>query len=181
MKRLFLALRLDDITRHCISGLGSQVPQSRPVPEEQLHLTVRFIGDVEGTMFRDIKERLHELSAPAVSIEIQGVGHFPPRGNPRVLWAGVKPHGELMVLRNRVNTILRTCGIPPESRKYHPHITLARLKHSSAKRVAQFLTQHSLLHVPPVRIQRLTLYSSTLSPKGAIHTVEEEYLLDLKG
>ena len=177
MKRIFLALRLDDSSRLMISGLAQQVPGARLVPSEQLHLTVRFIGEVEGSLYRDVRERLHELSASPVPLQIEGVGHFPPRGKPRVLWAGVRSSSELLLLRNKVNWILRQCGIEPEPRKYHPHVTLARLKNSSSHRVAQFLSQHSLLKTPSFTVKNLTLYSSLLTAKGAVHTIEMEYPL----
>ncbi len=177
MKRIFLALRLDDLTRALLSGLGAQVPGARPVSEDQVHLTLRFIGDVDGATFRDIRAGLGELPAPPVILSISGVGHFPPRGRPRILWAGVKPSAELAGLRNKVNNILRNCGISPEERKYHPHITLARLKNTSPHRVARFLSQNSTLSTPPCTVNQLTLFSSTLSPKGAVHTIEDEYPL----
>lgn len=180
MKRIFLALRLDDITRALISGLGGQAPGARPVTADQLHLTLRFIGDVDGTTFEDIREQLRELSAPPISFSISGVGHFPPRGQPRVLWAGVEPCGELIILRNKVNRILKLCGISPEQRKFHPHITLARLKNSSPHRVARFLSLNSLLRTPPLTVRQLTLFSSILVPKGAVHTIEEEYPLQME-
>jgi 2'-5' RNA ligase len=179
MKRIFLALRIDDITRALLSGLGGQVSGARPVADDQLHLTLRFIGDVDGATFLDIREQLWELSAKPILLSICGVGHFPPRGKPRILWAGVEPSGELIILRNKVNRILSLCNISPEQRKYHPHITLARLKTSSPHRVAQFLCQNSLLRTPAFTVDQLTLFSSILSPKGAVHTIEEEYpLLD---
>ena len=180
MTRIFLALRLDDITRALISGLGGQVPGARPVPADQLHLTLRFVGDVDGATFQDIREQLRELSAPPISLSISGVGHFPPRGQPRVLWAGVEPSGELIILRNKVNRILKLCDISPEQRKFHPHITLARLKNSSPHRVARFLAQNSLLRTPLLTVRQLTLFSSILSPKGAVHTIEEEYPLQME-
>ena len=179
MKRIFLALRLDDLTRALLSGLGGQVSGARPVTAEQFHLTLRFIGDVDGTTFRDIREQLRELSAPPISLSISGVGHFPPRGQPRVLWAGIEPSGELIILRNKVNRILSLCGIPPEGRKFHAHVTLARLKNSSPHRVARFLSHNSLLRSPPFSVRQLTLFSSILSPKGAVHTIEEEYPLKI--
>lgn len=178
MKRIFLALRIDDITRALLSGLGGQVSGARPVADDQLHLTLRFIGDVDGTTFRDIREQLWDLSAKPISLSICGVGHFPPRGNPRILWAGVEPSGELIILRNKVNRILSLCDIAPEPRKYHPHITLARLKTSSPHRVAQFLSQNSLLSTPAFTVDQLSLFSSILTPKGAMHTIEEEYPLE---
>ncbi len=177
MKRIFLALRLDTLTCALLSGLGSEVPGSHPVPQEQLHLTLRFIGDIEGTTFRDIRERLWDLPAPPITLSVTGVGHFPPRGKPRILWAGIKPSVELIGLRNRLNPILRECGITPEQRKYHPHVTLARLKNSSPHRVARFLSQNSMLSTPPFTVHQLTLFSSILTPKGAVHTIEEEYPL----
>ena len=180
MKRIFLALRLNDTSRIMISGLARQVPGARLVPSEQMHLTIRFIGEVEGALFRDVLERLQELSAAPVSLQIEGVGHFPPRGKPRVLWAGVTSSTELLLLRNKVNSILRQCGIEPETRKYHPHVTLARLKNSSSHRVAQFLSQHSLLKTPSFMANTLTLYSSVLTSKGAVHTIEQEYPLQLE-
>ena len=179
MKRIFLALQLDDSSRIMISTLARQVPGARLIPSEQLHLTIRFIGEVEGALFQDIRERLHELSASPVPLQIKGVGHFPPRGKPRVLWAGVTASSELILLRNKVNRILKQCGIEPETRKYHPHVTLARLKNSSSHRVAQFLSQHSLLETPPFMVNNLTLYSSLLTSKGAVHTIEQEYPLQL--
>ncbi len=177
MKRIFLALRLDDFTRVLLSGLGGQVPGARPVAEDQLHLTLRFIGDVDGATFQDIREGLWQLPAPPVVLSVNGVGHFPPRGKPRILWAGIASSAELIGLRNRVNHILRECGISPEGRKYHPHITLARLKNSSPHRVARFLSQNSMLSTPPCTVHQLTLFSSILSTKGAVHTIEDEYPL----
>jgi len=177
MKRIFLALRLEDTTRTLLSGLGSQIAGSRPVADDQLHLTLRFIGDVDGVTFDDIWEQLWEISASPVSLAIRGVGHFPPRGRPRTLWAGIEPSGELLILRNKINRILRRCNVLPEQRKFHPHITLARLKNSSPHRVARFLSQNSLLKSPPFTVGQFTLYSSVLSPKGAVHTIEQEYPL----
>lgn len=177
MTRIFLALRLDEQTRILLSGLGSQVEGAKLVADEQRHLTIRFIGEVDGTTLLDIREQLRGLSAPPISLSICGVGHFPPRGKPRVLWTGIEPSAELMILRNRVNHILRCCSIPVEKRKFHPHITLARLKNSSTHRVAQFLSQNSGLKLPPLTVHQVTLFSSILSPKGAKHFVEDEYPL----
>ena len=82
-----------------------------------------------------------------------------------------------MILRNKVNYLLRLCGVEPERRKFHPHITLARLKNSSPERVAAFLQTNALLHSPSIVIDRITLYSSRLQPDGAVHLVEGVYPL----
>ena len=179
MIRLFLALDIDPLAKTLIGELGRSVPGARTTPPEQLHLTLRFIGEVEGTMFHDIRERLSELSAPPLALTISGVGHFPPRGIPRVIWAGIKPSTELLKLRNAINRLLFECGLPPEKRKFHPHITLARFKKSSPGRVAQFLSENSNLEVPQFIVNEVTLYSSKLTSKGAIHTVESRYPLSV--
>jgi 2'-5' RNA ligase len=177
MKRIFLALRLNEIAISLLKNLGGTAPGARPVPAEQIHLTMRFIGEVDGTVFKDIRERLLDLDSPVVTLAVKGVGHFPPRGAPRVLWAGIAPSAELMMLRNRINSLLRQCGIDHDPRKFHPHVTLARLKNTSAAKVAKFLTENHDLAVPPFRVNELTLFSSILSSKGAVHNVENRYPL----
>ena len=177
MKRIFTALQLNSISRRLLYGCGSHMPGARAVPEEQLHLTLRFIGEVDGTTFLDLKDILGTIQARPVVISIKGVGHFPPRGKPKVLWAGVEPTAELLILRNKVNSALRRVGIEPEKRKFHPHITLARLNNSPLNRVGQFLTDNSLLEIPPFMVDTLTLYSSKLTHKGPIHNIEAQYQL----
>ncbi len=177
MIRLFVALQPDSTTRFLLSSLGKSIPGARPVPQEQIHLTVRFIGDVDGALYHDIKENLAAVKAAPIDLFIKGVGHFPPRGRPRVIWAGAEPAGDIIILRNKVNRALMECGVSPETRKFHPHITLARLNDSPAGKVAHFLAGNSLLQSPPVRIDKITLYSSNLTPRGALHTCECEYPL----
>lgn len=177
MKRIFLGICLNDTARNGLTGLGSTVPGARAVPAAQLHLTIRFIGDVEGGLLRDIQENLQAINLPSPVISIKGVGHFPPRGNPKILWAGVQHTPDLILLRNRVNTILNQCGLESEQRKFHPHITLARLKNSSPGRIARFLAENHSLELPPFQASHLTLFSSILSPKGALHTIESEFPL----
>jgi len=177
MIRLFVAIEIDPQIRRRLSSLGATLPGARAVPAEQIHLTLRFIGEVEANLFHDVRERLHELQSQPLSLCIEGTGHFPPRGTPRVLWAGVRPAGDVMILRNRVNTVLSTCGIEPERRKFSPHITVARLKNSPPKRVADFLAGNALLKSPPFTVDRVNLYSSRLSAEGAIHRIEGSYPL----
>jgi 2'-5' RNA ligase len=178
MIRLFVALDLDTGSRSLLSRLAQSIPGARPVVEEQLHLTIRFIGEVDGGLYHDIRENLGTVKAAPIRLAVKGVGHFPPRGKPRVIWAGVEPAGDIIILRNKVNRALLECGVALETRKFHPHITLARLNNVPAGKIVHFLTGNSLLQSPPVVINTLTLYSSNLTPRGALHTIEAEYLLD---
>lgn len=177
MIRLFVALPLERQYRLKLAKLGQTIHGARAVPEHQIHLTLRFIGDVTGQQAKEIKDALTEVEHPAISLSIKGVDHFPPRGNPRVIWAGVEPVTDITRLRNKINKALKLCNIEPEQRKYHPHITLARLKNSSPARVAHFLEVNALLQSPPFMAEKFHLYSSQLSHDGARHTLEQEYIL----
>jgi RNA 2',3'-cyclic 3'-phosphodiesterase len=177
MIRTFIALQLEASIRSRLSELARTIPGARPVPPEQIHLTLRFIGDIDGILFQDIKEGLSEIAAATLTLSIRGVGHFPPRGAPRVIWAGVEPAAALTGLRSGINRVLTEFGIPGEERRYHPHITFARLNNSPIGRIADFLAGNSLLHSPPCAIESFTLFSSTLSEKGAIHRIEADYPL----
>ncbi|WP_457576147.1 RNA 2',3'-cyclic phosphodiesterase [Desulfomarina sp.] len=177
MKRIFIAVDLPENIRKGLTGLGSSLPRARTVPPDQLHLTVKFIGEVEGGILLDIQECLQEtaLKQTGFAIRLKGVGVFPPRSTPRVLWAGVKPKEPLTLLRNRMERTLKKIGVPEENRKYSPHITLARLKNCPIQRLQQFLAANSFLESPEFSVNGFSLYSSRLTPKGAIHTLLQRY------
>ncbi len=181
MIRLFIAIDLPPPIRHILHSMGRGIPNARPVKEEQIHLTLRFIGDVEGSIFKDIRESLASVAIHPFSISVKGVGHFPPRGKPRVIWAGVQPTEQLIQMRNRIETQLAGCGIEPERRKFMPHITLARLKNTPAKRLGEFLAGNSFFETEMFPVLHFNLYSSKLTQKGAIHTIERSYSLETSG
>jgi RNA 2',3'-cyclic 3'-phosphodiesterase len=180
MIRLFVAIDLPAPIRSMLNVIGQGIPGSRPVSEDQIHLTLRFIGEVEGGMAKDIHEALADVHAVPFSLRVQGVGFFPPRGMPRVLWAGLPQLNELIVLRNRIERQLVSCGLPPEQRKFAPHITIARLKDSPLRRVGEFLAGNALFQTDGFPVDRFFLYSSRLTKNGAIHAVEQEYPLTLQ-
>jgi len=100
MIRLFIAIDIPENIRREIEGLGRGIANSRPVPAEQLHLTLKFIGEVEGSRLLDIQESLQGIRLPKFPLSLQGVGTFPPRGTPRILWAGVDRVERTVGLRN---------------------------------------------------------------------------------
>ena len=153
------------------------IPGARWIALDQLHLTVRFIGDVDGALFLDIKTALAETNISPFNIQMKGVGHFPPRGAPRVIWAGLDKSEPLLLLRKKIDAALLKIGVTPEKRKFSPHITLARLKNTPPQKVANFLSGNSLFSQEPFQVDDFKLYSSTLTPKGAIHKVERIYSL----
>jgi 2'-5' RNA ligase len=175
--RLFIAVDLPTPIHQEILGLGQSIPGSRPVPEEQLHLTLKFIGEVDGAMALDIGEALATIEHPAMQMALRGVGCFPPRGEPRVLWVGLASKESVITLRNKVEKKLADIGIAREKKKFAPHFTIARLKAAPIQRVQQFLAGNNLLQSSTFTIDSFHLYKSQLTTKGAIHTQLQSYPL----
>jgi 2'-5' RNA ligase len=148
------------------------------VDSEQIHLTLRFIGDTDSTVFKDVREALTEVHCEPFSMQLEGVGFFPPRGKPRVVWVGVRKNQLLLQLHNRVESVLVRAGFAPEGRKYSPHITLARLKNTPVSKVGDYLTHYSMFMTEEFQVNEFLLYSSVLNSKGAKHYVEDGYLLN---
>ncbi len=177
MHRLFVAIDPPAPIKKRLQQLCFGVPGARWVDPEQLHLTLRFIGPVEGGLMAEIKEALASIEAPPFVMRLQGIGHFPPRQSPRVLWVGVEKNPDLLQLRNKVESTLVRLGLPPEKRKFAPHITLARLKNTPAGRVGNFIAANGPFETGSFPVQEFSLYSSSLTPKGAIHRREATFPL----
>ena len=177
MPRLFIAVDLPEIIIENLESMAFGIPGAKWVAPEQLHLTVRFIGEVDGAVFRDIRDILNEISFASFSLQLKGVGYFPPRGAPRVLWVGLEKSEPLQLLRKKIDAALIRVRVGPEGRKFSPHITLARLKNSPVQKIANFLSGNGLFSQEPFQVEDFKLYSSVLSPKGAFHKVERVYPL----
>ncbi|MEW6051839.1 MAG: RNA 2',3'-cyclic phosphodiesterase [Candidatus Zixiibacteriota bacterium] len=180
MYRLFVAVDLPEDVKQHLGAISCGVPGARWMEPAQLHLTIRFIGEVDGGVFRDILDSLREVQAHAFDLTLKGVGFFPPRGVPETIWVGVEKSEPLKLLRSRVEAALARAGVDRDSRKFAPHVAIARLKEPHVGRVAGYLTEYGLFRVEPFQVAAFTLYSSSLSSSGAIHQVEEEYPLNGK-
>jgi 2'-5' RNA ligase len=175
MIRLFVAIPLPETVRDQLAGLCAGVRGARWNPPENMHLTLRFIGEVEEPSFADIAGVLSMIEARAFPLRFRGVGQFGDRRRARVLWAGVAGSEPLRALRGRIEGLLQRAGIAPEGRRYSPHVTLARLKATRPAHVAPFLAAHGGFESTAFQADRFILYSSHLGQAGAIHTAEAEY------
>ena len=176
MIRLFVALALPDDVAQGLLGLQSGVPGARWSSREQLHLTLRFIGEVDEPAAGEIDEALASISAPRFVLELKGVGAFGGK-NPRALWAGAAPNEALIHLQRKIESAIQRLGFPAEERKYTPHVTLARLRATPAGRVMDYIADHALYASGRFEITTFALFSSRLTSNGSIYVVEREYPL----
>ncbi len=177
MPRLFVAIDFPEAVRDRLATLAGGVPGARWVPSEQFHLTLRFIGEVDHGQLDDIVEALAGIEAREFPVRIKGVGHFPPRGAPRVLWAGIEDGDGPARLHGKIEAALARLGVAPDRRKFFPHVTLARLRDAPLGRVRDFLARHADFASEPVAVSAFHLYSSLLGAGGAVHRIEASYAL----
>lgn len=182
MPRLFVAIDLPDIQKNRLHEICRGIPGTRWLPPNQLHLTLRFIGEVDSGLFQAIRDGLSGADLSPVTCHLRGIGCFPARGRPRVVWAGVSSEATgLTTMQNRIEQDLRRLGARSEDRPFTPHITLARLKDPPREAVSAFLSRNAEFHGGPFTVNAFHLYSSTLTPKGAIHTMERSYCCQVSG
>ncbi|MBD3346325.1 MAG: RNA 2',3'-cyclic phosphodiesterase [Chitinivibrionales bacterium] len=178
MYRLFIALDFSDDVKEAIAGICFGIPHVRWMPADQIHLTLRFIGEVDKHLFEEIKSALYSVHATKFKLSLKGTGYFPPRRDPRVLWVGVENNELLLQLFNRIEQALHSVGCEPEKRKFHPHITIGRLKEKvPSSKVMPFVVNNALFSVPDIAVDQFFLYSSNLTREEAIHTKQESYSL----
>ena len=174
--RLFVALPIPDAVAQGLLLMQGGVPGARWQAREQLHLTLRFIGEVDGRDARALDDALAGIDAPAFDLQLHGVGQF---GNkqPHSLWAASRPNDLLDHLQRKVDTAIRRVGQPQDVHKFSPHVTLGRLRHPDLDKVREWLVTHALTTSPEFAVDRFCLYSSKLTSDGSIYRVEQDYPL----
>jgi 2'-5' RNA ligase len=176
--RLFVALRpprpIRDLLRAAMHGISA----ARWQDDDQLHLTMRFIGEVDRHRAEDIAAALGAIHAPAISARIAGVGLFDRRRAPHMIWAGVEPLAPLAALKRKVDQSLARVGVTAETRAFMPHITLARLNRSVGP-VAPFLALHNDLASPSFVFDHVVLYESEMGRGGSRYHPVARFRLDV--
>lgn len=171
--RLFVALELLESAKAALATCCSGLKDVRWIQPSNMHLTLKFIGEVEAAQAEKIKQALGAVRAAPFAFSLSGVGHFPPRGKPRVLWAGVKAPPALATLAGAVEAALIPFGLPRDEHAFSPHITLARLKYPpSAEALRGWLEGHADFKTEPLTVNGFVLFSSTLTSAGAVYRKE---------
>ena len=172
-KRLFVAIDLPDSARQLLAGLDPHVRAVRWTERDQMHLTLGFFGDVPKDVELKLQEKLSAIEFGAFFLPVNGVGVFPSKGMPKIIWIGVgKAHPHLFQIHKRVQESALSAGIEPELRPWHPHITIARCRDVSAQSLRKFLQSNAAFDAGMFRVDAFHLYSSKLTPAGPIHSRE---------
>ncbi|MXO95907.1 RNA 2',3'-cyclic phosphodiesterase [Erythrobacter aquimaris] len=167
--RLFVGLRPPASHRDQLIDRMQGVDEARWQDDEQLHLTLRYIGDVETHQADDLAEQLGSIDFQPFDLTVSSTGFFERKGHLRALWAGVEQSEALIRLQRKVERMCQAVGFEAEGRKFLPHITLARLNSASGPANA-FLSATSTLRLEPWTVQEFVLYESELHPEGSIYT-----------
>ena len=176
MPRLFVALRPSRRQRGALLALTSGVPGARWQDDEQLHVTLRFLGEVDRHVAADVDAALAQVSAPPVPIALRSVGCFERVGRPESLWAGVAPDPALLQLHRAIDRAMVRVGLPPEKRAYRPHVTLARCGRRGCP-ADDWLARYAGLSLPAEAVGDFLLVESTLGGEGARYETVARYLL----
>ena len=176
MPRLFTGLEIPPDVAMSLSMLRGGLPGARWIDAENYHVTLRFIGDVDDGTARDIAAMLDQIRRRAFELHFDGIDSFGGR-RPRAVVASVAPSQALIELQAEQERMMQRIGLDPEGRKYTPHVTIARLRESSSRDVANYLATRGLFRTPSFQLSCFVLYSSRASIGGGPYVVEESYPL----
>lgn len=183
--RLFIAVNVDPALRPALAAIQGKLKATRApvswVKPENLHFTLKFLGEVSEAHLPPLRDAIRRtgVGVRPFSLSLAGVGRFPPKGRPRVIWVGVEQGAdEMEKLRERIDEILLPLGFPREDRPFRPHLTLGRVKSGGRlDPLADGLRSAAVDRVGQMEVERVELMQSQLHPAGAIYTSLEGVVL----
>jgi 2'-5' RNA ligase len=167
MIRLFAALAIPFEVAEALARRQQGLPGARWSRLEDLHVTLRYFGEVDEARAADLDAALAAVAMESFEVELAGVGAFGAADRVRAVWAGVPESEPLRRLAAKCESVARRCGLKAEARAFRPHVTLAYLKRAPEPRVAAWVQGHNLLRSPPWRARAFHLYSSWRPAEGA--------------
>ncbi|MBA15831.1 MAG: RNA 2',3'-cyclic phosphodiesterase [Sphingomonas sp.] len=176
MQRLFVGFRPPLMVREALRRTMGGIPGARWQSDDQLHVTLRFIGEVAPHVADDIALALAAIRFPPFEVAVEGVGAFDKRGRTNAVWAGIRPRDAATALHKKVDQALVRIGLASEHRAYLPHVTLARMG-GSAGAPDRWLADHAGLAIPAFPVTHFLLFESRLGSEGASYDAIERYAL----
>jgi 2'-5' RNA ligase len=176
MPRIFTGLEIPAEISQSLAMLRGGLPGARWIDPENYHVTLRFIGDVDDATALEVASLLGRVRRTAFELQFDALSSFGGR-RPRAVIAALAPTPALMELQSEHERLMQRVGLEPEGRKYTPHVTLARLRDSSSRQVAEYLATRALVRAPPFHVSRFVLFSARASVGGGPYVVEAAYPL----
>jgi 2'-5' RNA ligase len=176
MPRLFTGVEIPSDIGQALGMLRGGLPGARWITPENYHLTLRFIGDVDDVIAHDVASMLGRVRRGAFDLHLEGLTSFGGR-KPRAVVATIAAAQPLLEVQAEQERLMQRIGLEPEGRKYLPHVTLARLRTSSNRDVAEYLSARGLFRTAAFRVSRFVLFSSRASVGGGPYVVEASYPL----
>jgi len=176
MPRLFTGLEIPAEIGQTLSNLRGGLPGARWIDPEDYHVTLRFIGDIDGIAANEIASMLFRVNRKPFDVTLQGLSSFGGR-KPRAVVASVVPSRPLIELQAELERLMQRIGLDPEGRKFTPHVTLARLRDASNQDVADYLSVRGYFPTTVFTASRFVLFSSRASTGGGPYVVEDSYAL----
>lgn len=176
MPRLFTGLEIPAEVGQTLSNLRGGLPGARWIDPENYHVTLRFVGDIDGVTANEIASMLFRVDRKPFEVKVQGLQSFGGR-KPRAVVATIAPSKPLMELQAELERMMQRIGLNPEGRKYIPHVTLARLHDASDQDVADYLSLRGYFPSKVFTAERFVLFSSRASTGGGPYVVEDSYEL----
>jgi len=176
--RLFVALALPDEIRWQLRLIcGGLAGAGRWVSPENLHITLRFLGQVDGRDAHYVDAALAGIRAPRFPLRLKGVDAFTSGQRVKAVYAAVEKQPALQHLHDKVESAVVRAGLPPEGQKYTPHVTLTRPKDAPLGKLQHYLAEHSLFKTEPFEVTHFTLYSSEMGSEQSVYTALQSYAL----
>jgi RNA 2',3'-cyclic 3'-phosphodiesterase len=177
MPRLFTGVEIPPDVGQALSSLRGGLPGARWIDPENYHLTLRFIGDVDDVTAHEVAEMLGRVKRCGFNLHMEGLTSFGGR-KPRAVVAQVAPERALLDVQAEQERLMQRIGLEPEGRKFTPHVTLARLRDSSSRQVADYLASRGFFRTSQFHVDRFVLFSSRSSVGGGPYVVEASYPLN---
>ena len=174
--RLFVGITLPPDIRLVLGMLCSGISGARWVNTENMHMTLRFIGETDGRGASDLNMALDDIQMPAFNIAFFGIGHFSNKSRLRAIWAGVEANEALLQLQAKVQKAALRAGFKPEGRKFKPHVTLARFRGQQID-LRDYFGANGTFSTAPFSVEAVTLFESHLGRGGAHYVALKDYPL----
>ncbi len=176
--RIFVGIPLPEDVRERLGGLCSGLPQARWISPENMHVTLRFIGEVDDGAAEDIDAALGAIHMPSFDVSVSDVGFFERGRKVHTIWAGIDGGDAIGRLRDKVESAVIRTGCEPDKRQFKAHVTLARLRRVPARRVSEYLHVCNGFFAGPFAVEGFTLFRSHLGHGGAHYQTLANYPLD---